>query len=262
MMGHSADKEKKEGYLIFRFILITLCCGIVGYFIGKGVARIPEHFLQMPQRILESGTRFFPFVFAGYNIILALSCLMMNYRAKKRLTEWDGVDEDVLDSIEHKLNYPLLLANIAMTLNLLAFPLAIEMMESQNIDNSTERRFMVAVMVILVLGFVWIIVVQNTALNLTKKMNPEKRGSMFQLNFQKTWENSCDEAQKLVMYQAGCRAFKTVSITCMALWIVTLTAQLMFHTGILPVLCVCIIFMTGNISYFAVVMKAESVDGR
>ncbi len=262
MMGHSVDKEKKEGYLIFRFILIILGCWAAGYFVGRGAAHIPDDYLKLPQRILENGTRFFPFVFAGYNIILALSCFILNYRAKKRLTEWDGVDEDVLDSVDHKLNYPIFLANIAMIMNMFSFPLAIEMTESPVFENGEQEIFMAAVMVILFLGFVWITAVQYTVLKLTRRMNPEKRGSVFQLNFHKIWESSCDEAEKMAMYQAGFRAFKTVSNTCMVLWIVTLTMQLLFQTGIFPVLCVCIIFLAGNISYFVAAMKNESANRR
>ena len=43
---------------------------------------------------------------------------------------------------------------------------------------------------------------------LEKKLNPEKKGDVIETNFSKKWEDSCDEAQKMIIYEAGYRAYR------------------------------------------------------
>ena len=38
--------------------------------------------------------------------------------------------------------------------------------------------------------------IAKLVVDLEKKLNPEKKGSVFEMQFQKTWLESCDEAQK------------------------------------------------------------------
>lgn len=250
--------EKRERRLIVRFILIVLACGVLGYFVGMFMAEYGGNIHPLPQGAMESITRMFPFLFAGYNLVLFAACLIINRKAKGLLTAWDGEEETVLDTIEHLLNYPILLSNIALILNLFAFPLSIQLAEWTDLGKKTEGFGILAVLVIFLLGYVWILAVQNAALKMEKTMNPEKRGSLFELNFQKTWESSCDEGQKIMIYKASHQACKITSITCLILWTAALMAQLTLGTGILPVLCVCVIFLVLNVSYIVTSMRLEA----
>ncbi len=115
----------------------------------------------------------FPFLFAGYNLVLFAACLIINRKAKGLLTAWDGEEETVLDTIEHLLNYPILLGNIALILNLFAFPLSIQLAEWTDLGKKIEGFGILAVLVIFLLGYVWILAVQNAALKMEKTMKIE-----------------------------------------------------------------------------------------
>ena len=62
--------EKRERRLIVRFILIVLACGVLGYFVGMFMAEYGGNIRPLPQSAMESITRMFPFLFAGYNLEL------------------------------------------------------------------------------------------------------------------------------------------------------------------------------------------------
>ena len=165
--------EKRERRLIVRFILIVLACGVLGYFVGMFMAEYGGNIRPLPQSAMESITRMFPFLFAGYNLVLFAACLIINRKAKGLLAAWDGEEETVLDTIEHLLNYPILLSNIALILNLFAFPLSIQLAEWTDLGKKTEGFGILAVLVIFLLGYVWILAVQNAALKMEKTMKIE-----------------------------------------------------------------------------------------
>jgi hypothetical protein len=90
-----------------------------------------------------------------------------------------------------------------------------------------------------------------------KKFNPEKKGSAFDMNFQKQWEDSCDEGQKLVLYKSGYTAYKYVNYTCLILLVLGMVSMISFKTGILPILFVSAIYLVTTIAFTVTSMKLE-----
>lgn len=87
------------------------------------------------------------------------------------------------------------------------------------------------------------LMIQNLVVNLEKQLNPEKRGSVFDLRFQEEWINSCDEAEQLIEYRAGFQAYKIGQYVCIGMWVLCVMAQFAFDTGVFPVACVTVIWM-------------------
>ena len=73
--------------------------------------------------------------------------------------------------------------------------------------------------------------------------------NIFDKDFNKEWLASCDEAQKLMIYEAAYKAFQATQMTCMVMWILALMGMMMFGIGIMPSVCVFIIWLTLTISY-------------
>ncbi|NLT11260.1 MAG: DUF3169 family protein [Clostridiaceae bacterium] len=87
--------------------------------------------------------------------------------------------------------------------------------------------------------------------------NPEKQGSVLDLQFFRKWESSSDEAQKQLMYKAGYRAFCTANLASVCIWTIALLAQLFFGTGVFPVVCICAVWLALNASYSISVMSMK-----
>ena len=93
------------------------------------------------------------------------------------------------------------------------------------------------------------ILLQQKTVDLTKEINPEKRGSVYDMKFQERWLESCDEAERRQIGQASYKAYVTVSRFCPYCWGVLLLGNMVFHYGILPSAVVLVIWAVLSVSY-------------
>ena len=108
---------------------------------------------------------------------------------------------------------------------------------------------MIAGLVLFFLNIILLAVFQKLSVDLVKKINPEKRGNIFDTEFNKNWLASCDEAEKKMIYEASYMAYRAASTACLVLWLLTLMAMLLFDTGILASACVFVIWLTLILAY-------------
>jgi len=124
---------------------------------------------------------------------------------------------------------------------------------------SAEPMKMIPKFVLFVAGLVLSMVVAMVAsvkiVNFEKEMNPEKKGSAYDFDFQKKWLASCDEAEKLVNYKASFAAYKSVNIACMVLWMLCMYGMTIWKWDNVPVLMVGAIWLTSYISYSVETLK-------
>ena len=173
---------------------------------------------------------------------VSLAVILWMYRGAKGLfTGWDGEDDAVMDRAEEKLNWALLLATAQMILDMFFFAVA----ETY----SGPAGGLVSVLTFLVSVFL-LVFAQQKAVDLTRKMNPEKRGSVYDVHFKKKWFQSCDEAEQKQIGQAAYKAFNVVSIACPILWAALLMLSYAFNFSLLmPTFIVCLIWLLQQVSY-------------
>ena len=82
-----------------------------------------------------------------------------------------------------------------------------------------------------------------------KQMSPEKKASIYDLQFQKKWVDDCDEAEKIMIGKCAFKAYSAVNRVCAIAEIVLAICALVFGIGFLPSLAVCIIWMV-NLSVY------------
>ena len=98
---------------------------------------------------------------------------------------------------------------------------------------------------------------QQRVVDLTRRINPEKQGSVYDLRFQKKWLASCDEAERQRIGQAAYSSFLVTSRTAMVVWIVMVLVNLHLPIGPLPVLAALVPWGVGQISYLVTCLKME-----
>ena len=243
----AADKKKgKKSFWIFLIILIA------AFFIG-GIAGMITFGLKGGAALLQAYTAqiysvcaiVVPTIMVVFDVVMTVICFVQYGSLKKRVVIWmeQGEDEEELDRIELRMNQPIAFTTIGMIINF--FLVAVNWKLDSCIE---EPSVLISSMVMLgnlafVLGLVVQLMIQNLVVNLEKQLNPEKRGSVFDLRFQEEWINSCDEAERLIEYRAGFQAYKIGQYVCIGMWVLCIMAQFAFNTGVFPVACVTVIWM-------------------
>ncbi len=173
--------------------------------------------------------------------------LILCGRAKKLIAGWDGEAEGVSDRAERLLEWEL---SLSALLNILSFLLLTALYADQQFTGWKLLGLgaFVAHLAIVVLF-------QTRAVNLTKRLYPEKKASALDPRFRKKWLADCDEAEKAMIGDCAYRAFSAISSLCMALWCILTITALLLGTGILPVFTVCLIWAVGQVVYTRQSMK-------
>lgn len=250
-------KEDKKALKKFAWILV------LAFFVGIGVgvgSSILGNILdnQAAKDAIVKALQYF-FMYGGYvyTTILLIASMVLYKRSRKEYTAWDEEDEDVLTGMETKLSYALWFSNLIMYGSYFFFSAGVWAVDIIGITDAPEQEFasfgfsMGAVFLHMVYALIAACITQQKAVNLSKEINPEKKGSIYDTKFQDKWLANCDEAERFATYKCSFKTFKTMQITGMILWVVCLVGQLFFGTGVFATIIVTV-FMMIQISVFSV----------
>ena len=176
----------------------------------------------------------------SFALALLLAAVWQYRRAKALFTAWDGDAEDPIDQAESRLNWVLLFASVAMVLDFFL------------LTTSSYSQFpfgaLIGVGAFLVIAAA-IMIIQQKTVDLTRRINPEKQGSVYDVKFQKKWIDSCDEAEKKQIGQASYRAYRVTGNACLVLWVVLLILDFTFGIGVLPASVALLLWGILQVSY-------------
>ena len=231
-----------------KFILISVLARVGGGILGFALAFLNiENFGD----VLNAAGRAFtsqaaPWLLVALPIVELALCLPIYSGAKKQLAAWDGDDEAVSGEIEARLSVGMWITGMANVLNfflLAALFAGFVEMEANPMRLSPVKFFgsLAAFLVTLYLTAV----IQQKLVDATKKMNPEKQGSVYDTKFQKKWFESCDEAERAAIGQCAFKAYQAMSLTCLGLWAVFTLGGMFFNWGFLPSMAACIVWGVG-----------------
>lgn len=101
----------------------------------------------------------------------------------------------------------------------------------------------------LVLSMVSSMAIQRWVVNSIKEQNPEKNGSIFQVNFNKVWLKSCDEAELSQIYRAGFQAYRAGHYACLTVWLVTVLTGMIGWLNWGAILAAGVIWLVLQVAY-------------
>ena len=174
-------------------------------------------------------------------------CLGCYRSAKKLCDSWDGEDDTAPDLVDQKLNVVLLCSSLAMILDFLFLGMCILYTESAAVALGTVGAMLVSVALV--------VLAQQKTVDLTRRMNPEKQVSAYDMKFQERWYESCDEAERAQIGQASFRAFRAVNVFCPFLWVVLLVLSYVFPIGLLPMAAVLLVWAVLEVTYIVECMR-------
>ncbi len=231
-----------------KFILITglgmFCGGVLG-FLSSTVQ------LQTTVNKLQSFIDIIMKFVADWGMMLVFLAIMipsiyLYIKATKAYQRLDDEDEETLDQIENHLSYIILLLNIMYILLLFIISCSMTYGAKQSILMSIIQ-FIVYLIVL--------VYMQQKVIDFTKLLNPEKKGSVYDIDFRKKWINSCDEAERFHIGNASYQAFVVTNMACLVIWIVLFFLQNILAIGILPSFVVLLILGILNCTYIITSIK-------
>lgn len=164
----------------------------------------------------------------------------------ERLVDADEEECDILDYEEERIGAYGLIANIlSQVLSFIVLAMGYSM---KYIESTGDHRFLYACIVFIIcLSYdsFW----QIRYVKTIQVAHPEKQGDPSSTKFQQQWLESCDEAEREVIYQSSYKTYITLNKIIPVLLLLTMLSNLFLDTGILAIVIVAIIWLITSVSY-------------
>ncbi len=238
----NSDTIKKDNKKALPKLLVTvLICMIVGGFMGFFSGVFSKSILSdAVMSVVDNALHVLSlWGIPAATVILLVPAVFVYHKAKKLYAAWDGEDENAADRIEYLLDFGILFSVVLMPLILFFMSACL----------AYRNEVLVITACALMASAACAAVLQQKIVDLTRKMNPEKRGSVYDRNFQKQWIDSCDEAERKQIGEAAYKSYLATNVACILLWVALFFAYLMFDTGLLAAFVVLLLWGIMQVTY-------------
>lgn len=249
-------KENRKALKIFipMVILGGIGGGIFGFFSQTmGIQNLADQIGELVAKIL--------YVASPYGVIIAevgaLLAGLYTYRKAKGLEVQisdDDESEVVYEKIDALLEHSMMAVNMGLIFGFMFFGCVmcylIRYLEQNRVS------VYIAVVVFILSSFL-MVRLNQCQVDMLKRLNPDKSGSVYDMKFHEKWEESCDEMEKLIIYRAGYKAYMAVNKACSALWCVFAILSTIFDYGPLPMVIITAIWLVLILSYYKEAVKLE-----
>lgn len=221
----------------------ALLGGIFGYFYSGHAA---SSTIRIPQTLLHSIQSF---ILPGLIVITVLTVTLQEIfyaRLKNvcaRLADAEDEEFDALDYEEERIG------SILQLINILSQVLSIILLSFGYSFDYLKNLLALTACLIFVACFVYDGLMQTRYVKLLQQTHPEKRGDVSSKKFHQQWLDSCDEAEQEIIYRSAYKAYISTSYTVGLLLVLTMVAHLLFHTGILAIIVVGVIYLILTTTY-------------
>lgn len=240
--------------LFLKAALLVLGLFVLGYIFGSVLGKNTNDIdFQSILNVDHEAVGVILMVLQLFTTFIPLITVTVQYLTiKKSASRWDGEDEEYIDNIENAINAPMVRISTALILNIILFSCSSYFL-LENI-----KPYSAIPSITFLIGMVWHLILSEKMVSLEKLLNPEKKGSIFDPKFQKKWLASCDEGQKQIIWRSGYKAYLTGNTACYILWIITFVFQTILKFGIMPMICIGVIWLTMHTAYMRTATKLEA----
>lgn len=253
------ENKKEDKKALGKFAAILLLAFVIGIAVGFGSSVLKDLLEEYSLKdaffeILSKAAIYGAYV---YTTVLLICSVVLYKKSREEYIAWDEEDEDVLCRIETKMSYVLWFSNLILYGSYFFLSVGIwatDFLEAKNEVEQDAVGFLVSLLAVL-LHIAYAIaagsIIQQKTVNLSKEINPEKRGSVYDMKFQDKWLENCDEAERYTAYKCSFKTFKIMQTVGMVLWLVCIIGQVSFHTGAFATIIITI-FMLIQISVYSI----------
>lgn len=230
-------KEGKHIYLKF-FILIIVCGflgGLVGFLLNFPGFDVVDSVQLLQNNILTYGL----YISSVGSAVLMLITALFYLSARNTCRQLESNDSDELyEKADRRCDTGMIFGNITLIFTFAFYGINVS---SSGIRNDSSASFLWALAAFL-LPIIFCVILQILFVNLTKKINPEKQGNPLDLNFQKVWMKSSDEAEKFILYKAAYKTFQIMQMAFLIVMMLLMFAALTTPIGAFPFIIIGILW--------------------
>lgn len=257
--NHNNNSKKKTVKAVIILIALCLVGGLFGFFVGSMSGEIDNLDLTALKSFVKAALIYAtPVALIAVFAFVTIFSLVSYIKARKATSEWDGEDEEFIEKVEDQLgiNISVLSIGLIMVYSLFGINAYAQFHLASDDVFLSMWPLSVATLMAMIATIVYNTIIQRACVQLVKKINPEKKGEVLALNFQKEWENSLDEAQKLMAFEAGYRTYKVMNYAILIAWLIC-TLGMMLGMGLMPMLVVSALWLTMTVTYTVYGYKIE-----
>jgi hypothetical protein len=257
-MNKQKKISNKTNQKILMIFIILLAGSLVGGFIFGRLMAGAEKNVTLVDFACAAKEYFIgaiPIVFIIVSVLGMILPLVsfLECRTMYKKLQNDKENDDLWDTLEERLNRPLVLTNTLYMVLVCLFFCSLIIGHQRDYPLS----LCIAIYLLFAATSAMDILIVTWVVNMEKKLNPEKQGNVLDVGFQKVWLDSCDEAQKMMAYQAGYVAYLGTNTACLVLMLAAFICAFSFHTDLTALVFVCIIWFVNNMSYMIRAAKLE-----
>lgn len=243
-------KRKKDG---LKLLLIMLGGGVVGFF-GSTLFFLIDDSIDLTN-IGDSLSNHMIINIIWYQIgtvilllVPAIYWLMRAKRLSERGNDEVDIEEDTAGQLFEKfLNRSLLANSLYFIFAFILFAIGAD---------DRNPFFWGSLVVFGVFMFISSMLETNVIRSL-QKYDPMKKGEPTSIKFGKQFLDSCDEAERQMIYKTGFESFSFMQVAIIIIFTFTIFTKLMFNAGNFPILLVGLIWLVQILSYFYYAAKNE-----
>lgn len=266
----AARKEeirKEDNNKVGLFAVILVISGFAGGVLGAiGIGLVDSmresgltfvEFWNQLQREFAVPASFLLIILDVIFIIISFSYL---HKAKK-LWKSDMDEDEKYEVVDRKLSFSIVISNVTYYVNFAFFGFAFYAAMSfvEGVSENWLHIYMRTIDLVVFMATLFInLAIQRACVNLTKLMNPEKKGSIYDMKFDKVWYQSCDEAERMQIGLASYKAYQAVNNTLVVLMVIFVLGAMFLEIGILPIIVITVIALVNNITYGVASIKLGS----
>lgn len=233
------ENQKEDKKFGKRFAVILLCSALIGMVCGVVIALMRENSMasSLSEVLSQAGMMVAPYISLVYVIVMLPVLLFTCRKVRAKMEEWDGENEEEYKEMDTMLGNVLYALSIGTVVIYFFFAIGFR--------GLTERQFLTDICYLggFIAAVAVIIIGQKMVINMVKELNPEKKGSVYDTKFVKKWEESCDEAERLLIYKSAYKTYTKMNTLFVGLWLFCILANEVFSFGFMPVTMVSLIWL-------------------
>lgn len=245
------NKTKSVKKFSVKMILAMIFGGVLGGFFGAFM----YYFHGNLEELLTMWTQLIQSILVPGLVLINIGSILGGELCLRRLKTVCGrigvVEDEEADLVSYQEEkYGAILQCINVVSQVLCIFILANGYQMGYIESSNKNAvgFLIAC-VLFVACFFYNGIVQARYIKLLQAVHPEKRGDVSSRKFQQQWLESCDEAEKEIIYQSSYKTYIFMSKAIGLLLIVTMVSHLFFKTGIMAILVVGVMYLILVVKY-------------
>ncbi len=234
-------------YIIFAVIILASLLG--GFFMGRLVGANKGTLNEIDwDRIRRLVADTLPIVYGLLTLAAFVVIFVMYGRLRHAIVSWDGENEDEIADIERRITNVSALPCVVVLVGLVLFPVCIYAVD-RSYSNSKGMPMTIVSEVVFVVSMILYCVIEKLVIDEEKKLNPEKKGNIFDINFRRDWEKSSDEAELIAIAKSSKVGFMAGIKVGFVMWMLMFVSMFAFDTGVMPIVAVGLVLIVMYVAY-------------